>query len=199
MDPLSIADSKIIDTPPEEYTNQIEAQEQLGWTQLWYGRFALEWDRYQRRYLKLMHPTEKEPSGEPKWIRAIILTIWRHGHARWVERTKNQYGAQQTNNFRHDQLLNQIEALYEHQPNLLVRDQYMFNTPIEDWKDKNTHQREDWLNKNHPVIKKCIIMAKPQLKINASDMRGYYPTTIRRPTTNIKTHIIVTIRQQKRT
>jgi hypothetical protein len=198
MDPLSTADNQISDIP-DEYSTLIEAQRKLGWTQIWYGRFALEWDRYQRRYLQLMHPNDKEPSGEPKWIRATILTIWRHSHSRWLERTKNQYGNQQTSNFRHDQLLQQIEALYAHQPNILVRDQYMFQTPLEDWKDKNTHQREDWLTKNRPVIKKCIIMAKRQLENNASDMRGYYPTTAKRTTHTTPTNRTVIIRQKKRT
>lgn len=198
MDPLSTADNQINDIP-DEYSTLIEAQRKLGWTQIWYGRFALEWDRYQRRYLQLMHPNDKEPSGEPKWIRATILTIWRHSHSRWLERTKNQYGNQQTSNFRHDQLLQQIEALYAHQPNILVRDQYMFQTPLEDWKDKNTHQREDWLTKNRPVIKKCIIMAKRQLENNASDMRGYYPTTAKRTTHTTPTNRTVIIRQKKRT
>eukprot|EP00978_Attheya_sp_CCMP212_P043080 scaffold274779_cov38-Attheya_sp.AAC.1 len=104
MDPLSKAENQVSDIP-DEYVTLIEAQEKLGWTQLWYGRFTLEWDKYQCRYLQLMHPNDKEPSGEPRWIRAIILTIWRHSHSRWLERTKNQYGNQQTSNFRHDHLL----------------------------------------------------------------------------------------------
>ena len=57
----------------------------------------------------------------------------------------------------------------------------MFTTTIEDWQDTTTHQREDWLNKYRPVIKKCITMAKRQLEKNASDMRGYFPTTAKLP------------------
>jgi hypothetical protein len=180
MDPQSTKGTTM-DNVPEEYDPLIQEQGNLGWTQLWYGRFAIEWDRYQRRYLKLVYPTEKEPSGEPKWLRAVILTIWQHAYVRWIERTNHQYGTNQTSNFRHDQLLQQIEALYAHQPNILVQDQYMFTTTIEDWKDTTTHQREDWLNKYRPVIKKCITMAKRQLEKNASDMRGYFPTTAKLP------------------
>jgi hypothetical protein len=67
MNPLSTADNQISDIP-EKYATLIEAQEKLGWSQIWYGRVALDWDRYQRRYLQLMHLNNKEPSGEPKRI-----------------------------------------------------------------------------------------------------------------------------------
>ena len=65
---------------PYEYKYLADAQNSLGWYNLWYGRYHLEWDRYQRRYLTLVGETDDEPTGEPKWIRAVTLTIWRHCH-----------------------------------------------------------------------------------------------------------------------
>jgi hypothetical protein len=46
----------------EDYTSLIEAQNDIGWYQMWHGRWALEWDYHQQRYIKL---TAKDPTQEP--------------------------------------------------------------------------------------------------------------------------------------
>eukprot|EP00978_Attheya_sp_CCMP212_P010158 scaffold24367_cov73-Attheya_sp.AAC.2 len=44
---------------PHEYKHLADAQNALGWYHLWYGRYHLEWDRYQRRYLTLVGETDE--------------------------------------------------------------------------------------------------------------------------------------------
>jgi hypothetical protein len=53
---------------PSKYRKLVEAIDNAGIFQLWYGRFPLEWDWYQRRYLKTISAQNIEPTGEPKWI-----------------------------------------------------------------------------------------------------------------------------------
>jgi hypothetical protein len=137
---------------PPEYTNLVEAINNAGIYQLWYGRFPIEWDWYQRRYLRKLSDCDTEPTGEPKWIRAVILTIWQHCYQRWRARCDHQYGQTQTTGFKHDQLLIQITSMYTMQDHILSSEKYIFQTPIDDWKDKTTNQLEDWLTKYTPVF-----------------------------------------------
>jgi hypothetical protein len=175
---------KIYDIP-ESYRSLVEAQDHLGWQQLWYGRFPIEWDWFQRKYTKDISEYDNDPTGEPKWLRATILTIWQHCHTRWLERCNNQF--KHTNEtFKREQLLQQIQALYSIQDRILQRDQYMFKTPLEEWAEKPILSLEEWLHKNKAVIKQCLTNAKKQLKLNGSDIRKFYPSTKDTPVTTHK-------------
>jgi hypothetical protein len=148
---------------------------------MWYGRFLVEWDWHQRRYTQNLSAYDNSPTGEPKWLRAIILTIWLHCHARWLERCNHQYGAS-TSGFRRSQLQQQIQVLYSRSDQLLAHDQHIFQIPIADWTNKTTTQMEDWLLQYTPVIKQCLSTAKLQLKNNSSDIRKFLlPTTADQP------------------
>eukprot|EP00978_Attheya_sp_CCMP212_P043419 scaffold283137_cov66-Attheya_sp.AAC.5 len=52
------------------YKALIKAQERIGWRQLHYGRYVLEWDQCQRRFTTFT--TENPVTGEPQWIREVI-------------------------------------------------------------------------------------------------------------------------------
>ncbi len=172
---------------PLEYKTLADGQNSLGWYNLWYGRYHLEWDRYQRRYLTLVGETDEEPTGEPKWIRAITLTIWRHCHIRWTIRCDTQYSESPTNNFKREQILHQIQTLYTMKDRLLQQHQYMFNTTLEEWASLPTTHLSEWILKYKPVIKKCLNTAKLQLKKNSSDIRKFYPSTAHIPVTTSTT------------
>ena len=170
---------------PEDYTSLIQAQNDIGWYQLWYGRWAMEWDYYQRRYAKSMakDPTQ-EPTGEPKWIRAINLVLWKHNHLRWVERCSYQFGNNQDSTYRRDHLLDQLRSLYKNKDRLLQRYHHIFDTSLTEWNNKTTNQIHEWIIKNGPVIKHGLELAKKQLKIQAKDIRTFYPSTAQlKPTT----------------
>eukprot|EP00978_Attheya_sp_CCMP212_P017822 scaffold48032_cov41-Attheya_sp.AAC.1 len=51
------------------YKVLIKAQERIGWRQLHYGRYVLEWDQCQRRYITIT--TGNPVTGEPQWIREV--------------------------------------------------------------------------------------------------------------------------------
>ena len=166
---------------PHEYKHLADAQNALGWYHLWYGRYHLEWDRYQRRYLTLVGETDEEPSGEPKWIRAVTLTIWRHCHIRWQIRCDTQYSTTEASNFKREQILHQIQTLYAMKDKLLQQEQYMFNITMEEWEKLPTSHISEWILKYKPVIKACLNTARLQLKHNSSDIRKFYPITANIP------------------
>jgi hypothetical protein len=162
------------DIPPF-YKPLVQAQDHLGWQQLWYGRFPTEWDWYQRKYTKDKSAYDNDPTGEPKWIRATILTIWNHCYQRWIERCDTQH-SDTANTFKREQLLQQITALYATKARILQQDQYLFQITLEEWTEKTVHQMEEWIKKHKPVIKQCLTTAKKQLEINATDILPEYST-----------------------
>ena len=79
---------------------------------------------------------------------------------RWNERCKTQY-KNSTNGFRRQQLKQQLEVMYQMRNRLMQRDQYIFQTPLEQWDDKTTRQLEDWrIVKYQPVIRQCLLNAE---------------------------------------
>ena len=59
----------------------------------------------------------------------------------------------------------------------MQRDQFIFNISPEEWKEKSTRQMEEWITKHKPLIKECLSNAKKQLKLHATDIRKFYPST----------------------
>ena len=168
---------------PQEYKSLVEAIDNAGIFQLWYGRFPIEWDWYQRRYLKKLSKKNIEPTGEPKWIRAVTLTIWNHCYQRWRYRCDHQYSDTKTNGFKHDQLLLQIQTMYATQDKILQSEQYIFQTPLQDWNEKTTSQLEDWITKYKPIISQSLRLAKKHTKQNTQDLRKFYTSTAKLPVT----------------
>ena len=128
-------------------------------------------------------PTQ-EPTGEPKWIRAINLVLWKHNYLRWVERCSYQFGNNQDSTYRREHLLDQLRSLYKNKDRLLQRYHHIFDTSFTEWNNKTTNQMHEWIIKNDPVIKHGLELAKKQLKIQAKDIRTFYPSTAQlKPTT----------------
>ena len=59
---------------------------------------------------------------------------------------------------------------------ILTSEQYIFHTPLEEWKDKTTNQLDDWLTKYTPVIRQSLRLAKKHTKENTQDLRNFYTT-----------------------
>jgi hypothetical protein len=72
------------------YTTLIKAQEQIGWRQLHYGQYVLEWDQYQRQFITFT--TGKPVTGEPQWIRDVIQETWKYPKTRWIARSETLHG-----------------------------------------------------------------------------------------------------------
>ena len=160
------------------YETLIDAQTKIGWNQVRFGRYALDWDYAQRRYSSEVLGIEA--SGEPKWIRAIMRTTLAYFKTRWITRNEILHGKDRknlTSAVTKNALLARITALYTHEENVLVQDRFPFATPIEEWPDKTTPQMKQWLRSNQPHIKICLTLAKEQNKLHTKDIRSYIQGT----------------------
>jgi hypothetical protein len=154
------------------YKSLIKAQERIGWKQLHYGRYVLEWDRCQRSYI--LATTGDEVTGEPQWIRAVIQETWKYQKTRWIARNETLHGkGTLTSQATKDALIDRITALYQHEEKLLVQDRHPFNTPINEWPKRSASYMKEWLMVSAPFIRRCLKAAKIHTIRNSSDIRGF--------------------------
>ncbi len=161
--------------PLERYTALILSQRSIGWSSLHYGRFSLEWDRHQRRFL---YTQGDDPSSfEPVWIRTTILAILHHHHARWLKCNSYLHPTTTSNATEQTQLLMRITALYSHAPYLLQADQHCFNVPLSDWKNCSVYDMTRWLRTHTDHIRECRRQADCHTRQLTRDIRTYIPPT----------------------
>lgn len=96
----------------------------------------------------------------------------------------SQFSDIQVNTFKHEQLIQHIQALYTMKPILLQHHQYVLTTMmIEERDSQSTTQLSEWKLKHNPVTKACLNTAKLQLMLKSSDIRKFYPSTAKLPAT----------------
>ena len=114
----------------------------------------------------------------------VIRETCKYQKARWCASNKELHGAWSKSGSSAATklaLVTRIQAMYSHETNRLVQDQTPFNIDIADWEHKSRAAMKQWLNHSTPHIKQALILAKEQLKKNASNIRPFLPTT---PSTN---------------
>jgi hypothetical protein len=67
------------------------------------------------------------------------------------------------------------------QGKILSNEKYIFQTPLEDWKDKTTLQLEDWLTKYNPILHQSL--AKKHMEQHTQGLRQFYSSTANLPVT----------------
>ena len=155
-----------------EYETLLQRQSDIGWHRLHHGRFSLEWDRYQRKYL-YTHGFD-HPSTEPKWIRIMINAIFTHHHKRWLFRNNIAHPKNTVDTTERHQLMARIRALYDHAPYLLTSDQHCFSIPINDWETRTSYDMRRWLTIHTPHIRECRRQAQIQNNLHIRDIRTYF-------------------------
>ena len=170
--------------PVIDYLHLLHAQTAIGWTHIHYGRFSLEWDRHQRRYL--YEQGYEHPSTEPTWLRNIIQSILIHHHARWLYRNKLLHPTSSADVTERNQLYDRIRALYAHEPFLQTNDKYCFSLTLLEWETRTTYEMKRWLQIHTTYIRECRRQANKQDRLRIRDIRTYFssvPNTRQHETT----------------
>ncbi len=79
---------------------------------------------------------------------------------------------------------------------ILKSKQYIFQTPVQDWKEKNTSKLEDWITKYKPIISQSLRLAKKHTKQNTQDLRKFYTSTAKLPVTPASNLLQHTLKNQ---
>jgi len=71
---------------PTEYRNLLDQQEQIGWRQIWSGRWSNQWKQLQLQSLPLQEDKEK------KWTQTSLASVWQSWDDIWSERNSIVHG-----------------------------------------------------------------------------------------------------------
>ena len=129
----------------------IDHQNQIGYQQLFLGRFSLKWDHYQNIYWKKQ---KNLPSNCTNWTAQIITFIYTKWFELWTIRNSQRHGEdQEAQRAAHDdQVVREVYDLYSQQDQIPTEDRWIFKLPIEDQLLKTPQQLRTWLYTWQPVI-----------------------------------------------
>ena len=73
----------------DPYNKLIKQQNGIGWHMIRYRRFAIEWDKLQKRYKTNLLTPKKHYNRY--WLGQVISTIWSFGKSWWLYRNQILY------------------------------------------------------------------------------------------------------------
>lgn len=167
------------------YATLIKQQNQLGWSEILCGRLSTQWARLQDRHTGLFN-------GHQTFTRFIhyiytqVLTIWNHRcNIQHDNSSKHQLNVK-------NQLLVQVQALYNTRPKLLQLDQLMFDVPIPIVMAKPLNQLKFWIQRTTIIVKEGLQRAKAFTKHNTPSIKTFFPPKpSTRPTTCTRPVVII--------
>ena len=171
---------------PDIYKDLIVNQSNVGWSQLFLGRFVLEWAELQQEFLKSVPKVNKKKSGTT-WVTKVISIMWTHVCKEWDLRNSHQHGIDaETREVKLvEQAIKQTAALYEIRDNVLPRDKQYFYESITEHHEKEPTSRglRQWLSTWEPVL---LRNAQESAKLGTRGMDSIANYMIRQPpkTTN---------------
>ena len=200
---------------PLEYHNLLRHQQQVGWIQLFLGRFVVEWRELQSAYLRQLHNVEAKLSGVT-WVVGIAHILWAHLFDLWEIRNSVKHGVDATSREAAlaERARRETAALYDIRDNVLPRDRDLFYTTLEDhWAaESSSRGLRQWVNTWKPVILRSVKDNERQGTTNNTAITSFFtrvlPTRSRtepaqrphRPTTapiqRLATHITDYFRRQ---
>jgi hypothetical protein len=131
-------------TNDPEFGALLQAQTNLGWSQLFQGRLVTNWGRLQEQFLQIYQAElklDRRYYTRPLWVRKVISLLWGAMRKQWDLRNEDRHGTTTATNHakRHTRLLKSITGLYKEKPLMLAADRNIFPSS------------PDNMTKQHPV------------------------------------------------
>ena len=109
-------------------------------------------------------------------LRLILSTIFDQVQQVWQCRNAQTHGvdAALQDQYRQEQLITRIDAVYGQIPNLLAHDRDVFSSlPRSDLLSGPTSTLATWLRMAEPTVQRCLADAKVKLRTNQRDIRDF--------------------------
>jgi hypothetical protein len=137
------------------YHKLLLQQHQIGWHQIFLGRFAEEWRVLQDDFLTSVTNRKRQHSGT-LWVLNITTIIWKHMRQNWDDRNDAQHGidAETREAAQYSQALAETMVLYEKRHTVQPCDRDLFYLNMEEHKEKEPSATglRQWLSTWKPVI-----------------------------------------------
>jgi hypothetical protein len=160
----------------------IRQQNQIGWRQLFQGRFSDEWSRLQSDYY--YRTRDSRPSGQIHkftgngWQVKIITALWNHWRTLWKQRNQDVFG--------HDaatiamaetkEVKRRLIQIYDQRFQMEPSAQSLLCADIEAHFQQPTWVVKNWLLIHSPVFQASILRARTNATRGVRSIRSYFGT-----------------------
>ena len=158
----------------------IQQQNQIGWRQLFNGRFAMAWSNTQQAAYDRRPRGNNEQikrTGE-KWQVQLITHIWTQWEKAWVDRNQALHGTTtaEKNAATRREVRRQIEVIYQNRHSMEPSVQSLLYDGPEDHDCQNITTTRNWLAQHGQVFKESIRRVRSRAIQNVRSIRSYFST-----------------------
>ena len=171
------------DAFPHKYHRLIRLQNQIGWRQLFHGRFVTEWARLHDDYTynASQNPTWKYSTGTYKrtgdqWCQAITTVLWAQWTLVWALRNAVIHGKDEITRrrCREQEDLRQLQQMYSQRPLMEPRVQDLLFDTVEEHEQLPAHLIHNWIAIHATLVQQSIKQASARAIQGVLSIRNYF-------------------------
>jgi hypothetical protein len=154
------------------YQSLIDQQNAIGWDHFLRGKLSAEWSTlqyfYARRY-GMLKPSEG-------WLVLLIRLMATSSYTLWDSRNQSRHGSDAATKAQllKEQTQREIQCLYLLRDQVLIQDQSLFRTTVQQHLEESVTQQRSWLTHYKKLIVHSVKVAKAQAKLNTHHIQRFF-------------------------
>jgi hypothetical protein len=166
------------------YLSLIRNQSKVGWDQVLYGRFVIDWRIIQDDHLFTIKNTKQQHTGR-SWITKMTTIIWSEIFTLWDIRKTALHGVDQSAKEleRIESAKRETTVMYSARNKILPRDQDIFYSNEEEHfrQEPTSRGLQQWLNTWKPVIIQSVKEAEKLGTRGMNNIRNFFSPSTHQP------------------
>jgi hypothetical protein len=167
---------------PPDVRRVILQQNEIGWRQVFNGRFAKAWSTVQEDYLA-RHTGSNGSNNTPsrkkgkQWQKKFILEIWKQWMILWKARNDLVHGINMTaqNEANRRRTEDELRTIYDQREQLEPEYQSLLYSEAQDHIQRHRHHTpRNWINTNGPILRESLRRAKRRALSGVRSIRSYF-------------------------
>jgi hypothetical protein len=157
----------------------IRQQNNIGWSQLFQGRFSTEWSRLQGDHYyrtRAERPGQNHKFTGDGWQICIITLLWKHWRVLWKQRNNDVHGHDASASVQAEKrdVKRQLEQIYKARSQLEPSVQSLLHRDIHQHLQQPSWVVKNWLNINTPLFQTSIRRARKNATRGMRSIRTYF-------------------------
>ena len=166
---------------PREVRRLIRQQNEIGWQQLFLGRFSNEWgdlqdDHYAQTRAEAAYDKKKikKQTGQ-RWQVAIIGLLWDQWWAVWESRNKDLHGADAHSRSQAEtrEVHRTLRELYDLRPRLSTEVQALLYAEVTEHYDKPNWTNKNWIAIHEPLLRADVKRVATRIQAGVRSIRQF--------------------------
>ena len=156
----------------------IHQQNQIGWSQLFMGRFAISWSRTQAQYFEHFRSVDDIKKHGTAWQASLIQFVWERWFTLWKQRNQEVHGHNERT--RRDasqrETRRQLTEIYRHRHMYDDSVQQLLHQDIEDHMHQSLNVTKNWIATNANIFRDSYRRVKRRALSGMRSLRNYFGT-----------------------